>query len=602
MKSFFTVVCYLSELKAILATVNRQVWSIDPLYVAYSWIAEATSYLTSIAPFIFVVVGIGYVVETSEPSWNVVMWGIGIFAAYICVKSVVESWAHERRSIFDNLLSTHLKLLYVQHFTMLDLGRLVDPVFIKLARMAENRGRSSVRMLWESQKDLVGATVGVMVSIVALLTLDWVIGVLAIFMAAPTIAKRWFSEHKRRELDEMETLVHRQRNEVHDAIADPRVAVLTRLLKLTKHFFGRYSELTDVLKLNICILARFQRNWDLFVSLTMLVCVIVFGLYFSSRLVARHYSFTEIGVIIGSLRLITNAIQEFGWSFGRLGQERKDYQYLEDFFQTRPMVDESGCKPIVLTSAPTLELDGVEFAYPGQIKKVIEQLSLVIHPGQKVAFVGPNGCGKTTLLRLIARVYASSQGIILADQYDLAKVLQESWLEHTVMVTQAATLSGMEMVRAITGSELAKADQCRLAKALEFAGADAIVSELELGLNTWIGEEWPDGKGFSTGERQRLVLAAAFYRLLESDVFIALFDEPTANCDAETKARFYQAIAEAPEFSGKTVLVSLHDPLYLQFFDRVIQLDSGKVVNDLQGKDEIEAYRYNIGLALAKDL
>ena len=602
MKTLLTVTGYFWELKAILAAVNRQVWVIDPLYVAYSWVAEAFTYLVGIAPFIFAFIGIGYIIETPEPSWTVVLVALCAFSAYLAAKSILESWAYARRSLFDNLLSTSLELEHVKHLAVLDLGRLVDPAFIKLAQLAESRGRSSVRNLWGSQKDFIGAAVAVVVSASVLLALDWVIGIIAILMAVPTIAKRWFSEHKRRQLDEMETLVRRQRSEFNDAIANPQIAVLTRLLKLTKHFFARYTQLTGILKENVYLLAQFQKRWDLLVGLTTLVCVAVFGFYFSSGLVEGRYALREIGFIIGSLRVITYAIQDLGWAFGRIGQERKDYQYLEDFLQTKPMVDESGCKPIVLVNTPALKFKSVTFAYPGQTKNVIDGLCVAIGPGETVAFVGPNGCCKTTLLRLISKVYTVPQGGIWADDYSLDGVLQESWLRHVVMITQAASLSGMEIVRAITGVELAQADHGRLKKALAFAGADAIVGELDLGVNTWIGEEWPSGRGFSTGERQRFILAAAFYQLLCPEVFIAMFDEPTANCDAETKARFYQALTHAPEFAEKTVLVSLHDPLYLHFFDRVLQFESGRLVNDLRGTEEIEAYRSNISLALAQDL
>ncbi len=601
MKTLMTVTGYFLELKAVLISVNRQVWGIDPWYVAYSWIAEAFSYLTNVAPFLFVVIGVGYVIETPELSSAVVLVGVGVFTAYLAVKSILESWSDERRSLFDNLLSTRLELSYIEHLATLDLGRLTDPAFIKLARLAESRGKQSVKNLWESQKNLVGATVAVLAFASLLLTLDWVIGILAIFMAAPAIAKRWFSEQKLRELDEMETLIYRQRSTFRDAISDPEMAILTRLLKLTKPFFSRYFDLTDILKTNVYLLARFQKWWDLFVGFTMLVCIVVFGLYFSSGLVAGRYTLVEIGGILTSLRLITFSIQQFGWSLGQIGKERKDYGYLEEFFQTRPLVDECGCRPIILAATPELKFNDLTFAYPRQTKNVINGISFTIAPGEKSALVGPNGCCKTTLLRLTSKVYVS-KGSIWAGQHRLDEMLQDSWLRHVVMITQSASLSGMEIARAITGQERAKADLQRLNKALAFAGADSIVSELPLGLDTWIGEEWPNGKGFSPGERKRFILAAAFYQLLCPQVFIALFDEPTESCDAETKAKFYQAITQAPEFVEKTILVSLHDPLYLHFFDRVLQFESGRLVNDLRGPSEIEAYQGTISLALAQDL
>lgn len=603
MKRVISTFAYLAELRSILVNVNRQMWKIDPLYVVYSWISEAFFYLNNITPLIITVIGVDYMIRTPQPSWTVVLLGIGAFVVYMVIKTVVGSLASARRRVFDHLLSTELKLRHVEHLAKLDLGRLVDPEFIKLAHMVETRGRTSVQALWIAQQNFLSGVGGVVMSVAILLAFDWIIGVLAFFIAMPTIAKRWFAEQKRRELNEKEELIHRQREEIHDTITNPNKATLSRLLKLTKLFFGRYLELTEVLKNNVLIVARFEKRWDLLVGIVTFVCVAIFGLYFSSGLVEGSYSLTDIGIILASLRGVTFAVHTFGWSLGQIAQERKDYQYLLDFFQTGPLVDESGCTWVTFQKTPVLEFARVGFFYPGQTKKVIDDFSATIMPGEKVAIVGPNGCGKTTLLRLLSKVYALTQGALLADSYSLATILQEAWVSHVVMMTQAASLPGMEIIRAITGGELKNADHVRLKKALEFSGASMIVKELEHGLDTWIGQEWGfQGKGFSDGERQRLALAATFYRLLDGNVLIAMFDEPTANCDAETKLKFYRTIAESPELKSKTVLVSLHDPLYLQFFDRVIQLESGKLVNDLWGKEDIESYQHKISMSLAQDL
>ncbi len=160
----------------------------------------------------------------------------------------------------------------------------------------------------------------------------------------------------------------------------------------------------------------------------------------------------------------------------------------------------------------------------------------------------------------------------------------------------------MEAARALTGLVGEAIDGDRMALALLYSGADDVVAALPDGMRTWIGEQWPGGRGFSTGQMQRLALAGAFYRFLDPFVFVGIFDEPMANCDVETRSRFYQSIRKAPEFSRKTILMSLHDPLYLQYFDRVLLLEDGAIAKDLRGHAEIVGYRERIALALAADL
>ena len=138
--------------------------------------------------------------------------------------------------------------------------------------------------------------------------------------------------------------------------------------------------------------------------------------------------------------------------------------------------------------------------------------------------------------------------------------------------------------------------------ALDFSGADEIVATLPEGMETWIGEQWPGGRGFSTGQLQRLALAGAFYRFLDPGIFVGIFDEPMANCDVETRTRFYQSVSKASEFKDKTVLMSLHDPLYLHYFDRILLLEKGVIVEDLRGHEKIVSYRERIAMTLAGDL
>ena len=182
---------------------------------------------------------------------------------------------------------------------------------------------------------------------------------------------------------------------------------------------------------------------------------------------------------------------------------------------TEPLVDERQAKDIVLVKTPELVVEDISFAYPSTGIPVLAGCSLTVHPGEKVALVGRNGSGKTTLLRLIAKVYVPTQGSIWIDGHELRTIRQQSWLNHVLMATQELELPGMEAARALTGLVAEAIDKDRMGLALVFSGADDVVTALPEGMRTWIGEQWPAGRGFSTGQLQRLALAGAFYRFLD---------------------------------------------------------------------------------------
>lgn len=596
---------YVSDLWSVLREARHQAYAINWMYVVWGWLTGIFSAIFSIIPFVIAMLGFGYLAQVGhlgkDLNENLVVIAVFGYCAYLATDHIIRALVDEMHSVFRSTLTHSLECKQKDHVATLDRGRLLDPKFIELSKMVESRGLSSIGSLWNAQKDLLASAIGFAISMVILLATNWMIGALAFLVAMPSIVKRWIAEQRRRQLDEAETSTRRKRDEAYGAISSPKMAPLTRALNLVEPMVKLFRTLSEVLIFHVRMLARFERKWDVLVSLIAIGFLALLGWYFVDQILSGQLGFVQMAIVVASARLAIRTVSEFGWSIGSIGHLRRDYQYWSDFFNTKPLVDESHCRDVIFHNTPRLLLNDVKFSYPEQQGLVLQGCSFSISQGEKMALVGRNGCGKTTLLELLCRTYVPVEGAMLADYHPLDTITQKSWMRHVVMAPQGALLPGMEISRAMTGDVLADAGP-RLQRALELANAQSIVGSLPLGLKTFIGQEWPDGKGFSAGERQRLLLAAVFYRLLDPEVFIGLFDEPTANCDAETKAIFYQALAKAPEFAEKTIVVSLHDPLYLRFFDRVIHLDHGVVANEMRGEEEIVDYQKEIAWSLAGDL
>lgn len=590
------------ETKGTLVAVNRMVMSIDPFYVRITWAGAAINSLRQLGLYTLVGGLVGHVVEKVTVDWITVAVAISIYLIYRFVETAVTAILALRKRRFDLVLSDQLEERMLAKLTSLDLGRLLDPSFIELQRMARHRGLWAVAELWQKQRDLVGSVVALGTGSLVLLGLDPIIGVLAVLTAGPMILRDWLIEAKRRELEEAEWLTLRKKIEVSYELTSTDAGLRSRLWKLTVPYHSYFRELVGELINNAMTLARFDRRWNLVVGLVEVATFAILCGYFASGFVEGKYTYLQLGAITGSLSMLVSGVHQFGSSLTQLEQSRLNYEYLTRVLATQPLIDESHAEDIELTETPELLVEDISFAYPSTGIPVISGCSLIIRPGEKVALVGRNGSGKTTLQRLIAKIYLPTHGSIWIDGHEIRSVRQQSWLNYVVVATQELKLPSMEIARALTGHVATEIDKDRLGAALVFSGADDVVTELPDGINTWIGEDWPTGRGFSTGQMQRLALAGAFYRFLDPNIFIGIFDEPMANCDVETRARFYQSVSKAPEFSRKTVIMSLHDPLYLQHFDRVLLLEDGKVAKDLRGHDEIVSYRERIAMTLAGDL
>jgi ATP-binding cassette subfamily B protein len=601
--SFLTsAIRLLQETKDTLVNVNRVVKSIDPLYVKITWAGSAISSLRQLGLYTLLGGLLGHIAASVTVDWMTVTVGIALYLIYRFADTAVTALFGLRAKRFELALWELMEDRMLMKLASLDLGRLLDPSFIELHRMAQRRGTGAILRMWQSERTLIGAAVALGTGSLVLLGLDPIIGILAVLTAAPKIVRDWFIEAKRRGIDETEILTLRKKYEVEHALTSPRAGLRSRLWKLTGFYHTYFRELVGEVRNNALMLARFDRRWNLVVGLIEIATLAILCGYFASGLVDGKYTYLQMGAIGGSLSMLVSGVHSFGSSLTELEHEHLDYGYLTRMLDTQPLIDERHTQDIELADTPELVVENLSFAYPSTGVPVLVGCSLTVRPGEKVALVGRNGSGKTTLLRLIAKVYVPTQGSIWVDSHEMRTIRQQSWLNHVLMATQELELPGMEAARALTGLVPEAIDKDRMRLALVFSGADEVMTALPEGMRTWIGEQWPAGRGFSTGQLQRLALAGAFYRFLDPRVFIGIFDEPMANCDVETRTRFYQSINKAPEFNGKTVLMSLHDPLYLQHFDRVLLLEGGTIAKDLRGHAEIVSYRERIAMTLAGDM
>ncbi len=594
-----------TSFRASIINVHRELLSIDRTYVIYEWCNDIFSTVRTLGVLVAGGTILQEVLHKTTPSWTLVLIGITGFALYNVFTIMLGTWSTERGELFDALYHTQTERRMAKHLSTLDLGRMLDPAFLELSQMADRRGSRSISNLWHTQRQTVAAAFGLTLCSGIILKLDPYLGLLAVCFALPQVLRTWFREKRHRELDEQETLIRRQRNEVNESISIARLAVTTRLLSLTKSFVEYYDDLTGLLFNNVRLLARFNRHWRLGIGLIEILMLCLFLWHFASGLIGGKYTIIAMAAIFGSMQMLSRNLSVFGSSIARMDHLQRDYGYLVSFFETKPLIDESLCREVQFRHTPMISVDNVSFTYPGSGDQALSDCSLTINPGEKIALVGKNGSGKTTLLRLLARVYLPSSGTIIANSTSLTEMKQNAWLGHAAMIVQDGMLTGVELARALTGKPadaLSTEELARLWKALELTDAKSLVLEDPRELSVWNGPEWPNGRGFSTGQEQRLLLAAGMYRALTPSMHVVMLDEPTANCDAEMKSQFFSALTSAPELARHTVLVSLHDPLYLHFFNRVLQFENGSLVNDLRNPEEIEAYRKDIALSLAQDL
>jgi len=211
----------------------------------------------------------------------------------------------------------------------------------------------------------------------------------------------------------------------------------------------------------------------------------------------------------------------------------------------------------------------VTFAYPSRPSvAAIDNLSLVIEPGQTLALVGPSGAGKSTLFDLLLRFYDPQQGRILLDGVPITAMEPSELRRQFALVAQnPALFRGTVETNIRYGRP--EASMAEVEAAAQGAHADEFIRQLPQGYQTLLGE---GGVGLSGGQRQRLAIA----RALLVDAPILLLDEATSALDAQSEYLIQQALPSL--MAGRTTLVIAHRLATVQHADRIAVIDKGRVV------------------------
>jgi ATP-binding cassette subfamily B multidrug efflux pump len=237
------------------------------------------------------------------------------------------------------------------------------------------------------------------------------------------------------------------------------------------------------------------------------------------------------------------------------------------------LVDDPDARALVVRK-PGIEFRNVTFHY-GKGGGVIDDLSLMIEPGQKVGVIGRSGAGKSTLVNLLLRFYDLEGGKILIDGQDIAGVTQESLRRQIGMVTQDTSLLHRSIRDNILFGRPDAGDE-KLVDAAGKAEALGFIHDLQdlrgrTGFDAHVGER---GVKLSGGQRQRVAIA----RVMLKDAPILILDEATSALDSEIEAAIQDNLSRLME--GKTVIAIAHRLSTIAAMDRLIVMDKGRIVED----------------------
>jgi ATP-binding cassette subfamily B protein/ATP-binding cassette subfamily B multidrug efflux pump len=241
---------------------------------------------------------------------------------------------------------------------------------------------------------------------------------------------------------------------------------------------------------------------------------------------------------------------------------------------TPPTITDRPDAADIKVEAGEIRFENVRFAYKAG-KPVIEGLSLMVRPGEKVGLVGLSGAGKTTLANLLLRFYDIKEGAILIDGQDVRAVTQASLRRAIGVIAQDVALLHRSVGDNIRYGRPQASEQ-EIEEVAKMAAADTFIADLSdaegrKGYDAFVGDR---GIKLSGGQRQRVAIA----RVLLKNAPILVLDEATSALDSESEAAIQEMLNLVME--GKTVIAIAHRLSTIAMMDRIVVLDQGRIVEE----------------------
>ncbi|MCI8659288.1 MAG: ABC transporter ATP-binding protein [Lachnospiraceae bacterium] len=321
-------------------------------------------------------------------------------------------------------------------------------------------------------------------------------------------------------------------------------------------------------------MAAFQDTIRMFDGL-MYVVVIVAGGIFMVKGWIEPGDLVAYTLYVTTLLVTIRRIIEFAEQFqrGLTGIER----FVEIMDSTVEILDEPGAMPLTDVKG-AIRFDHVSFEYPDDHNSVLENISLTIRPGERIALVGPSGGGKTTLCNLIPRFYDTTRGEIWIDEQELKGITLQSLRTSIGIVQQDVYLfSGTVYENISYGKPDASREE--VIQAAQLAGAHEFITALKDGYDTYVGER---GVKLSGGQKQRISIARVFLK----NPAILILDEATSALDNESEHLVSQSLDRLAE--GRTTLTIAHRLTTIQNADRILVLSEGKIMEEGSHKNLLE--------------
>jgi ATP-binding cassette, subfamily B, bacterial len=567
----------LSALRNVPA-VLRFVWESGRAVVVLGLISRVFASLLPLALFWvskLIIDTIFRILTTHQPSGTRLWWLVAAEFALAVTAGVLSRVIDYLDALLAGKYTHYVSVRVMEHAAGLDLMAYEDPVFYDRLERARVQATDRLYMIQAIGRLFQQVITTITLSVSIMLFSPWlllllIVGVLPAFVGETHFAFLGYAKNFR------QTPIRRQLDYLRILGGSKEAAKELKLFGLKGFLTERFKGLSTQVYEEDVALARRK------VTMGSVLSAIGTAGYYTAYIFAVWRTVTGV-FSFGTLTFLANAIRDASsnlqQTFSTLSTIADQALFLTDllaFFEMRPTIES---KPNALPAPRPIqhgfEFRNVSFRYPGSSRLVLNGLNFHLRPGERVALIGENGEGKTTIVKLLTRLYDPVEGQILLDGVDLREYSLEDLYREIGVIFQDYMRYEMTARENIAVGRIEQIENLQLLRqSAQKSMADGVVGKLPAGYEQMLGRRFDGGVDLSGGEWQKVALARAYLR----DAQVLILDEPTSALDARSEYAVFQRFAELT--AGKMALFISHRFSTVRMADRIVVLENGRIAEE----------------------
>ena len=558
--------------------VLKIVWDSGPSVVIFGLISRL---LSSLLPVVLlwitklIIDGIVHAVSAHQPVARGFWWLVVAEFSLAVVNSILVRTIDYSDSLLADKYTRHVSIRVMNHAASLDLIAYEDPVFYDRLERARVQATDRLVMIQAIGRLVQQAITTLTLSVSIMLFSPWLMllliaGVLPAFLGESHFAFLGYAKNFR------QTPMRRQLDYLRILGGSKEAAKELKLFGLKNFLLQRFTRLSDEIYDENVALSRRK-----LIAGSLLSMIGTMGYYSAYafviwRTVAGAMSIGTLTFLAGAIQQASSNIQQIFSTLAGIGDQALFVTDLLAFFDMKPTIQsKKNALPAPRPIVGGVEFRNVSFSYPGNPRRVLDQINFQLHTNERLALIGENGQGKTTIVKLITRLYDPTEGQILLDGIDLREYDLEDLHREIGVIFQDFMRYEMTARENIAVGRIDEINNLDLLKsAAQKSMADQTIGRLSLGYDQMLGRRFEQGVDLSGGEWQKVALARAYLR----DAQLLILDEPTAALDARSEFEVFHRFAELT--AGKMALFISHRFSTVRSADRILVLENGRIAEE----------------------